>query len=70
VPSYMTAQQVAEMLQVSERRITDLVKAGVIPKPLMLGPRTRRWRASDFDTHKPRRNVWEEKLSAAYCRGG
>ena len=37
------------MLRVSERRIPLLIQHKLIPKPLILGAKTKRWRASDFE---------------------
>ena len=66
MPEFLTASEVAKMLKVSPSRLADLVRMNVIPKPLVLGPKTRRWRASDFEATqkvKPRNNPWDDYLA-------
>jgi predicted DNA-binding transcriptional regulator AlpA len=45
----LTKKQVANRLQVSTRQIDRLVARSILPPPLRLGGRTRRWRQADIE---------------------
>ena len=63
MPEYLTPIEVAGMLKVSHKRLNDLVRMNIIPPPLVLGPKIRRWRLSDFETPqqpKVKKNTWDD----------
>ncbi|MFM7318335.1 MAG: helix-turn-helix transcriptional regulator [Isosphaeraceae bacterium] len=43
----MSAEELAEMLRISERTLWRLLSAGQIPKPVRIG-RSTRWRANEI----------------------
>jgi excisionase family DNA binding protein len=47
----ITVQDVAEILCVSTRQVYASVAAGRLPKPVKLGHRTTRWKATDIQAY-------------------
>ena len=45
----LDVQQVAGILQLSQRTVWRLASSGDIPKPVKLGPRLVRWRLADIE---------------------
>lgn len=44
VPSYLKASSLAKQLEISESTVHDLVRRGVLPKPIRLSSGCVRWR--------------------------
>lgn len=49
MPEFLTTEGVARLLKIDRHRVWPLVRAGMIPPPLVLGARSARWRVSDFE---------------------
>jgi predicted DNA-binding transcriptional regulator AlpA len=48
-PSYLSCASLARELDVSETTVTEMVKRGVLPKPIKLSSGTVRWRWADVE---------------------
>ena len=58
---FLTRNEVAAALRVSPRRVSRLVKEGLIPPPMKLGPRTERWTMTSLVGHQPdTTNTWDK----------
>jgi len=66
IPS-LCAEDLARLLGVGVRRITDLDKAGLLPRPAFLG-RQKRWDPEEFVRWRragcPNREAWESMKTA------
>lgn len=48
-PCYLSCASLARELDVSETTVTEMVKRGVLPKPIKLSSGTVRWRWADVE---------------------
>lgn len=51
---FLTAKQVCEMLQISDSTFYEHIRTGLLPHGISFGPRSKRWRMSDIE-------AWREK---------
>ena len=68
-PLLLTANDLAEMLQISERQIWRMRDTGRLPVPIELGPKNIRWPREEIldwiDAGCPKRQVWEARKPKA-----
>lgn len=41
--------ELRKILSVSRNTLSKLIESGMVPRPIVLGPRLNRWRASDIE---------------------
>lgn len=50
-PKLMTAREVIQLLRIGKSTFYEYVKKGLLPRPVNIGPRTKRWLESEIYDH-------------------
>jgi predicted DNA-binding transcriptional regulator AlpA len=64
VPRLLDAAQIADLLRISTRTFRQRVHDGEFPKPILIGPNSPRWTASDYTAYVAKLRAAQIKRSA------